>query len=216
MQNYTLIAPYTLQVTYDKQNSQKKEVYQYNKGEESTLHLHSDSYFIEKYINGYSNILNTISKKDKVYFVLSSVSDRTTTIQFVQDFLIACFYTKLDFIIFDRSRCCRELMNSEEELELCEEIEMMFRRSDLPVIYVDSYMQTEGAPLSFNTDLTFKFYQLNGTQINSGELNNIATRVHTIIDLKEALFFKKDETEVKVEIDQEDSYESFRYAYTLN
>jgi len=31
MQNYTLIAPYTLQVTYDKQNSQKKEVYQYNK-----------------------------------------------------------------------------------------------------------------------------------------------------------------------------------------
>jgi len=105
-------------------------------------------------------------------------------------------------------------MDSEEELELCEEIEMMFRRSDLPVIYVDSYMKTVDA--SFNTDLLFKFYQLNGKQINSGELNNVATRVHTIIDLKEALFLNKDETEVKVEIDQEDSCESFRYAYTLN
>jgi|GEM_PF-3085022 len=215
MYNYTFITPYTLQVTYDNYNLQKITDSFCNKSVENVRKLSSEPFFSEKYISGYSNILNVINKNNKVYFSLPQHFNENTVLQFVKDFLIACTYANLDFIVFDRTRCSEYTTSCNKILMLCQHIEEMFIDSGLPIIYVESnlHMERKGQ-LHLTKCPNFKFHKLYTGEINPIELNSLFKLIHEFLDFKETIFSLSKNYSYKGR--SHNNKKELKYSYTLN
>jgi len=215
MYNYTLISPYTLQVTHHKENFQEKEICFCDKNNKYDYNSLVEFKFTEKYISGYSNILNAISKNNKVYFTLPAFFDDNTILQFVQDFLTACFYVNPDIIIFDRSRCTEQAISCNSKRLLCDHIEGMFKESDLPVVFCKSTLDEKKEEQNYDVETSFKFYNLECKQIDLIELQQISKSVHQIFDLKRVVFLYKEQGFCKKGT-KKGKLKALKNSYTLN
>ena len=187
MYNYTLIKPYTLQVTHDKEILQKKDIRFCNSRGKNDDLLDLEPFFLEKYINGYSNILSAISNSDKVYFTLPRYFNEKTILRFVSDLLIACSYANLEFIVFDRTRCAESELTSTGKILVYHQIEEMFEQSNCSVIYIESDTCNKTKQKSSLTNPYFRFCDLDTTEINFVELNQLFKKVHSLLDFKESI-----------------------------
>lgn len=215
MYNYTLISPYTLQVTHHKENFQEKEICFHNRNSKYSFNPLIDFQFTEKYISGYSNILNAISKKSKVYFTLPISFDENTILQFTRDFLTACFYVNPELIVFDRSRCTEKTISCNSRRLICDHIEEMFKESNLPVVFYKSSKEADREGKSHDLETSFKFYNLECKNMDLMELRVISKSIHQIFDLKRVVFIYKEQGFFK-KTNKKGEFKNLKNSYTLN
>ncbi len=171
MRNFTILTPFSKQVTQDYNNVQKKEI---------ELCCKSKKLFIEKSLHGYCNILSEVSQNDNVYFLLPPCFDENKIKVFVEDLIVACRYLDVYKIVFDKTRC--DVIESFEKKRVCDEIEFMLLNSEIPITLVTSNFTKQKNSLR---DLYTVFDPKSNS---SSDVKNIHKNLHEVYDLKEAMF----------------------------
>jgi len=215
--NYILISPYTVQVTYQKQNSQEKETCFYFTDKISSFQKSMELNFIEKFVSGYSNIFETIFKAESIYFTLPESFDTSNILSFIKDFLRACAHANPSFIVFDRSRCSTSSISDKKKLILVDHIEQVFLKSELPVISIkENPIFSERNNINHcNITSCVNLKSINKEQVSS--IRKLSKTVHQIFDLKNKMFpnFQHLKANNKA-IHPNKKEKTFKHTYTLN
>ncbi len=208
MRNYTLITPFTKQVTQDSENLQQNRIQFSDFGAEFNINLESDNYFIEKELRGYCNILSALSKSEKIYFLLPICFNEIKIIEFVEDFITACKYLTPKSIVFDKSRC--DQINLFEKQNTSDLIEKMLEDSGLPITSITS------SPFKKSNTPFYKTFNTEFIEKDTADIRFIYSKLHNIYDIKEAFYlghYKRTEKQTQ-KLNQ--SFTKGTFSYTLN
>lgn len=173
MNNIVFLSPNSLQCTYENTDLQQNILTFFSTKNNQFLDFPTP--FIEKYVDGFKTLLNTIQPEDIVYFTLTPGSNLDKTKQFVMDLVLASEFNKAACIVYDYSHCAS--VDCAKATFHCQEIKEILDQCEVPVVFLDN-------------SYTIKFNAVSPIHIiDIPHLNKIIKYIHQIFDIKSSVHF---------------------------